>query len=238
MDDIAELRSEAGTSPVHGLWARGGPVFSQLTDDTVHALEATTIATFGDSATVGMWAFATGSLTTGLFQANLLPTQQMALLFPLLLVYSGPVLLVAGFLLFRRNNSFLGSAFCSFGAFNSTRGLLLLCESHGFLPSGATANILQGVLSEVFAYIALTLLIGALRMNVVLVLVAACTAIGFGLAGLPVHRRQDHQGTFALVGEIGGYFMLAAALFAFYGGSALLVNTAWQGQILPIGGKA
>jgi uncharacterized protein len=237
MDDIVELRAEAAATPVHGVWARGGPVFSHLSDETVHALEGRTIASFGDAATVGLWAFATGSLTAGLFQSELFPADQMVLLCPLLLAYSGPVLFIAGLFLFRRNNSFLGSSFCSFGAFNLTRGLLILCEARGWLPSGGIANSLQGVMIEVFAYIALSLFIGALRMNAVLSLVLVCTFVGFGLSGLPFLTGQMNQGLWVESGKIGGYFMLAAGLFAFYGGSAVLVNTAWQRAVLPLGGR-
>jgi len=42
---------------------------------------------------------------------------------------------------------------------------------------------------------------------------------------------------FALLGRIGGFFMIASAAFAFYGGSANLVNTAWRRMALPIGGQ-
>ena len=54
MDDIAELRSEAARNQIHGVWAKGGPVFSQLSEETVHGLEGRTIASFGDAATLGM----------------------------------------------------------------------------------------------------------------------------------------------------------------------------------------
>jgi succinate-acetate transporter protein len=238
MDDIAELRNEAARTPIHGVWAKGGAVFSRLSDDTVHGLEGRTIATFGDAATVGMWAFATGAWVSGLFQVGLLPAGQMTLLCPVLLVYAGPVLLVAGLLLFRRNNSFLASGFCSFGAFNFTRGVLLLFAAQGTVPGGPTGSVVEGVMFEVFAYIALSLLIGALRMNAVMVLVCICTSIGFGLGGLPFLTDHVAAGLWGQLGQVGGYFMLASGTAAFYGGSALLVNTAWQRTILPIGGRA
>jgi hypothetical protein len=48
MDDIRELRSEAAATPVSGVWARGGLVFSHLSEDTVNGLEGAAIATFGE----------------------------------------------------------------------------------------------------------------------------------------------------------------------------------------------
>lgn len=238
MDDISELRNEAARTPLHGVWAKGGPVFSHLSADTVRGLEGRTIASFGDAASLGMWAFATGIWTTGLFQSNLLPLPQMVLLFPSLLIYSGLVLFVAGLFLFRRNNSFQGSAFCSFAAFNLTRAVLVIGEKQGLLPTGGAADVLQGCLFESYAYIALSLMIGAARMNLVFLLVLACTFVGYSLAGLYFLTHEPSGGAWSHAGEIGGYFMFAAGFFAYYGGTAVLVNTAWRRVLLPIGGQA
>jgi succinate-acetate transporter protein len=247
MDDIAELRNETAKTPIHGVWAQGGPVFTHLSDATVNGIEARTIASFGDAVTLGMWAFATGIWTTGLFQTGLLPQHEMVLLFPAMLVYAGIILFIAGLFLYRRNNTFFGSSFCSFAALNISRAVLIILQNRGVLPSDGTANILQGCLMESFAYIALSLLIGAIRMNVVVVLVLACTFFGYLLSGLPfitTHFSQEvgaglsQGGGWAEAGRIGGYFLFAAGFFAYYGGTALLVNTAWRREVLPIGGRA
>jgi uncharacterized protein len=237
LSDVSELRNEAGHTPLHGVWARGGPVFSRLSTETVEGLEARTMASFGDAATLGMWAFATGIWTTGLFQAEVLPIQQLVLLFPGMLIYAGLVLFIAGLFLFRRNNAFLGSSFCSFAALNITRAVLLICQNRGVLPANGTANILEGCLLESFAYIALSLLLGALRMNVVVALTLTCTFLGYALAGLPLLVDQTGAAAWAAAGHFGGYFMFAAGFFAYYGGTALLVNTAWHRALLPVGGK-
>lgn len=238
MSDIAELRSEAARTPMHGVWAKGGPVFSHLSDETVHALEGRTIASFGDAATLGMWSFATGAWITGLFQSDLLPTEQISLLFPVLLVYAGLVQFVAGLLLFRRNNSYLATVACSFGAFNLTRSVLLLAQNRGIVPPGGVGFVLEGCLMESFAYIALSLFIGTLRENVVAVLILICTFTGFALGGLPFLTNQTSSEVWAHAGHIGGYFLFGSGFFAYYGGTALLVNTAWRRIVLPIGGQA
>lgn len=237
MDDIYELRSEAARNPVIGVWTRGGPVYSHLSADTVIALDGRTIASFGDPASLGMWAFATGAWLTGLFQSNLLPSSDLVLLFPVALIYSGLVLLIAGLFMFRRNNNLQGSAFCSFGAFNMVRAALLVFTKHGLLPAGGPADVLQGCLIESFAYIALSLLVAATRMNLVLVMVLAATFIGYALSGLPFLAGANSSGL-AEAAQIGGYFLFAAGFFAYYGGTALLINTAWRREVLPIGGEA
>lgn len=236
MDDVAELRREAARIPMRDVWTRAGPVLSRLSEDTVYGLEGRAMASFGDAAALGLWAFATGSCTAWLFQAEVLPSPQTALLFPVLIVYSGLILFIAGLFLFRRNNVFLASSFCSFAAFNLSRGVLLLSLDRGVLPAGAAADAVQGMLFEVFAYVSLSLLMAALRVNVVVALVFACTLVGFSLSGIPFITGAVAHGM-PLFGRVGGYFMLAAGIFAFYGGTAVIVNSAWQRPLLPVGGN-
>jgi succinate-acetate transporter protein len=235
MDDISALREEAAHTSPHQVWAKGGPVFSYLSSETVHGLEGWAIASFGDAASLGMWAFATGIWTTGLFQTDVLWSGQMDLLFPSMLIYSGLVLFIAGLFLYRRNDNFLGSSFCSFASLNMTRAVLLILENHGVLPAGGTANIVEGALMESFAYIALSLFVAAIRMNVVLMLTLICTFLGYALGGLPFIT-NDMGGGWAEAGRIGGYFLFAAGFFAYYGGTAIVVNTAFRRIVLPLGG--
>lgn len=236
MDDLATLRNEAANTPEHEVWTRGGPVTARLSEETVRGLEGFAMATFGDALSVGMWAFASGALMAGLFQANVLPSSTAAALFPVLLVYPGAVLFIAGLLLFRRNNNLLASSFCSFASLNLARGALLLSASRGFLPPMAPVRPMEGILFEVFAYVALTLFVGALKLNAVLVLTLGGAAIGFFMAGVSLLAGPGNA-IIEEIGRIGGFFMIGSAAFAFYGGSAVLVNTAWRRTILPLGGN-
>jgi succinate-acetate transporter protein len=236
MNDISELRSEAAQTAPHQVWAKGGPVFSYLSTDTIHGVEGWTIASFGDAASLGMWAFATGIWTSGLFQAAVLAPRQIDLLFPSMLIYGGFVLFIAGLFLYRRNDNFLGSMLCSFAALNMTRAVLLILVHHGVLPAGGTAHIVEGALMESFAYIALSLAVAASRMNVVMMLVLACTFFGYALGGLPFITNDVTGGGWATAGRIGGYFMFAAGFFAYYAGTAVVVNTAFRRIVLPLGG--
>ncbi len=237
MNDTLHQHREVPSASMHGVSTKGGPVFSHLDGETIEGIQGRAIASFGDSATLGMWAFATGAWITGLFQSNLQPQQQLNLLFPELLTYSGLVLFIAGLFLFRRNNTFFATAFCSFGAFNLTRGIMLLCQLRGVLPDGGAASVLEGCLIESFAYIAFSLFIAATQMNVVVILVLICTTIGYCLGGLPF-LANTHSGPWAHAAQIGGYFLFGSGLFAYYGGTALLVNTACRRVVFPIGGQA
>jgi uncharacterized protein len=271
MDDISVLEREAAATPMHGVWIRGGPVYSKLSDAAVHALEGRAIASFGDAATLGLWAFATGLLFDGLFQIGVLPLHFFIVIFPILIVYPGAALFIAGLMLYRRNDTFFGSTFCSFGAFHLSRGILVLSIGLG-LPSTAATEV-QGVMMEVFAYIALSLAIGALRFDLVMVLMLSLTSIGcllsgpaylaqtvsfagwqhmtIGANGLSAHADfrtipavmaygadvVSHSG-WRRAAQVGGGFLLAGCAFGYYGGTALLVNTAWRRVVVPLGGKA
>lgn len=238
MDDPRELRDTAASTDFHATWTKGGPVFSYLPDDALRSIEGAAIASFGDAATLGFWAFATGIWTTGLFQSGVLPQSAMPLLVPGLLIYAGIVLFIAGLLLYRRDEAFFASAFCSFAALNMSRAVLMILQQQGVLPHDATATVLQGCLIESFAFIALSLLGGAVRINVVAALIMGCTFVGYALSGLPFITNQMTAGGWAEAGRIGGYWLFAAGAFAYYAGTALLVNTAWRRIVLPIGGQA
>jgi succinate-acetate transporter protein len=137
-------------------------------------------------------------------QIGVLLPQQLTVIFAVLIVYSGPVLFIAGLLLYRRNEAFLGSSFCSFGAFNLTRGILLLCMSFG-LSHGVGTEV-QGIMMEVFAYIALSLSLGGIRINVVVLLTFSCTFVGFLLSGPPfIADMVGHPG-WKQLGQVGGGF--------------------------------
>jgi succinate-acetate transporter protein len=85
---------------------QGRSGISKLSDSAINALEGQAIASFGDAATLGMWAFSTGLLLDGLFQIGMLPLLQLTVIFSVLIVYSGPVLFIARLMLYRRNEAF------------------------------------------------------------------------------------------------------------------------------------
>jgi hypothetical protein len=62
--------------------------------------------------------------------------------------------------------------------------------------------------------------------------------VEFLLPGPPyIADMVGHPGRKQL-GQVGSGFLLTGCLFGYYGGGALLVNTAWRCEILPIGGQA
>jgi succinate-acetate transporter protein len=71
-------------------------------------------------------------------------------------------------------------------------------------------------------------MIGAMRLNVTYVLTTACLVVGYTLPGI------QFLGASRELGILGGYFLLAASFFAFYAATAMIVNSAWQREMLPL----
>ncbi|HUZ33203.1 MAG TPA: hypothetical protein VMV19_14050 [Xanthobacteraceae bacterium] len=62
-------------------------------------------------------------------------------------------------------------------------------------------------------------------------------AAGYVLAGIPQMYDTVGTGTLGRIGNIGGWFLVASAFFAYYTGMAVVVNSSWQRTIFPIGGE-
>lgn len=229
---------EYGRVTPHQAWTRGGPVLSRLPRARMEALEAHTIASFGDSATLGLWTFGTGAWITGLVELRIFPIEAMTALVPLLLVNSGVAQFVSGLFAFRRANTVTASALCSFGSVNATRGLMVLFQAIGLLPVGGYAYRLQGCLMEAYAWFAFCLIIAAVKLNRVVLAMACCTCLAFLFGALPYLANSVGHGVLGVLGQVGGGFLVATGACAYYGGMALTVNTAWQRTVLPLGGNA
>lgn len=51
MTTVQELHDEPAGAPLHGMWTKGGPVFSHLSAARVQKIEGRAIASFGDAVT-------------------------------------------------------------------------------------------------------------------------------------------------------------------------------------------
>src|SRR5579875_1800059 len=98
-------------------WTKGGPVVSNMRDEEIVALEEQAAATMGDSTTMGLWGFATGTWIVGTVIAGVFPTSALTATAPVLLVFAGIAQFIAGLYAYRRANSLAATAFCCFGAF-------------------------------------------------------------------------------------------------------------------------
>lgn len=86
-------------------------------------------------------------------------------------------------------------------------------------------------------FIAGALALAATRTNLAMVCVLGTLAVGYCLSGIPDLIGSANPGGFAIVGSIGGWFLVASAACAYYTGAAFVVNSTWNSTVLPIGGE-
>jgi len=115
---------------------------------------------------------------------------------------------------------------------------LFAMQAIGKLTTTGDPAILQGFVLESFAFIALALTLAALRTNAALILTLALLTAGYALAGIANVTDSVGSGTFGLIGNIGGWVLVASAFFAYYTGMAVVVNSSWNGTVFPVGGEA
>lgn len=224
--------------PKRETWTKSGPMVSNLPQDEIEILEERAAATVADPAPLGLWGFATGTWIAGTIFAGMFPITSLTATIPVLLIFAGLTQFIAGLFAFRRANVLSATAFCSFGAFNVLTALLFGLQSINKLPTTGDRAILQGLVLESFAFIALALTIAALRTNAGLVLTLALLAAGYALVGIANLTNSVGNGTFGFIGNIGGWVLVASAFFAYYTGMAVVVNSSWNRTVFPLGGEA
>lgn len=221
----------------HENWTRSGPIVSRLPEDEIEILEDRATAGIADPAPLGLWGFATGTWIAGTVIAGLFPPADFKATIPILLIFAGTAQFIAGLFAFRRANMLAATAFCAFGSFNVATALFFGLQATGRLPTSGDPVVLQGFVLESFGFIALALTLAALRTNAALTLTLALLTIGYVLAGVPNVTNSLGAGRLGSTGEVGGWFLIASAFFAYYTGMALVVNSSWQRTIFPIGGE-
>jgi succinate-acetate transporter protein len=245
----------------HGLleretWTRAGPVVARIPDDEILALEERAMATVGDPSPMGLWAFATGTWIIGTViggafgapaaasaQAGAAVTPHAFSTFfavvPVLLCFTGVAQFIAGLFAYRRTSPLMATAFCCFGAFGVSAAFGFLLQAWGILPTpiGGSSQVLLGFLLESFGFIAFALAMAATGVNTTTFLWLGTLCVGFVLAGIP-NLAAVQTGGWMVIGNIGGWFMVASAAFAYYLGMALIVNSCSRRVVMRIGGKA
>jgi uncharacterized protein len=226
--------TEATNLLKHENWTKSGPVVSRLSGEEIESLEDRAAATVADPSPLGLWGVATGTWVIGTVLAGVFPVSALMATIPVLTVFAGLAQFVAGLFAFRRANVLAATAFCSFGSFNVLTALFLALQARGVLATTGDPMVLQGFVLVSFGFIALALTIAALSTNAALVITLGLLGIGYTLSGVP---DLTGAGSKSLIAELGGWFLVGSAFFAYYTGMALVVNSSWHRTVLPIGGE-
>ncbi|MGH9102170.1 MAG: acetate uptake transporter [Acidimicrobiales bacterium] len=213
-------------------WTKAGPVVSSLPEDEIRLMGERREASAAEPGALGLFGFAVGTLVVAIPLSGFTPAASAIATFPELLVFAGIAQFVAGVWALRRGNTFAGTAFGVYGANNTLVATYLLMKAAGVFPGNHSDMLLLGIELFCFAYISLVLGVAALTVNLTFVAILWALVPGFGLVA--VHD----VGGLAVIGHIGGYFLILSAGLAFYGASALVVNSSFRRPVLPLISRA
>jgi len=237
MAEVAEFR-DFRLVEKHESWTAGGPVVSRLPEPEIEALEGRASATVAEPGTLAWFGFATGTWMTGAVLGGFVGAAAEPALGVVLLLFAGLGQFIGGLYAFRRANTLAGSVFCCFGAYSVMVGLMLLFQASGLVPRAAGSFDVLGWLNFSFAFIALALLLASVRRNMVMAAVLLFLACGYTLTGIGVLGLTPTATLGGGVAIAGGILLFISAFFAYYLGSALVVNSTWTRRVLPIFGEA
>src|SRR6516225_9547494 len=181
---------------------------------------------WGNSAPLGLAAFAVTTFMLSMINAKLMPAAITPVVFGVALMYGGLTQLIAGVIQFRTGNTFTGVLFSTFGAF----WLSLFAIAEFFLkdvPAAQTGHAL-GLFLYAFGIFTVWIFAASFRTNVVVVVALAGLAATFFVLGA-----GNYGGSTGLV-HAGGYLGLVVAALAAYLSCAELCEAAYKRAVLPV----
>lgn len=188
--------------------------------------EAPPTGTWGNSAPLGLAAFAVTTFMLSMINAKLMPAEITPVAFGVALMYGGIAQLIAGIIQFRTGNTFTGVLFSTFGAF----WLSLFAIVQFFLkdiPAAQQGHAL-GLFLYGFGIFTVWIWVASFRTNAVVVVALAGLA-----ATLFVLGAGNYYGS-GLTVEAGGYMGLAVAALAAYLSCAELCEASYKRSVLPL----
>lgn len=224
--------AQAGNGAPEQSWTKAGPIAVSLPEDETKRIQETQEITAAEPAPLGLFGFATGTIAIGYVLSGFVPHAAQIGTAPVLLVFAGIAQFIAAMWAYRKNNTFAATAFSCYGANNTVVAVFLLLGAGQIIPKTHGTDVALSIEMFSFAYVSLILGAAALRLNPVFVSILWTLVPGFALVGLGL------IGEPAIIGHIGGYWLIASAVLAFYGASALVINSSYRRTVLPLFGKA
>jgi len=195
-------------------------------DQVVTPAGQPTLQGWGNSAPLGLAAFAVTTFMLSMINAKLMPVAITPVVFGVALMYGGIAQLIAGIIQFRTGNTFTGVLFCTFGAF----WLSLFAIVQFFLKDipAVHAGHALGLFLYAFGIFTVWIWLASFRTNIVVVVALAGLA-----ATLFVLGAGNYSGS-GLTIEVGGYMGLVVAFLAAYLSCAELCEFAYKRAVLPL----
>ena len=184
--------------------------------------------TAANPAALGLVGFGLTTVLLSLINAGVLPKAGENVVIPLAMAYGGTIQILAGLLEFRAANTFGMTAFLSYGAFWWWFALLLLLGGNHLLPLDGTGTTI-GTALILWGVLTMYLWVGTFRLSRTLWFIFLTLWIAFYLLGLGAL-----MGASGLT-QAGGWVGLVCGALAMYGSFALVTNSVFGREVLPLG---
>lgn len=176
-------------------------------------------------APLGLAGFGLTTLVLNIVNAGLVPRESIGMVLPLGLFYGGLAQFAAGMWEFKKGNTFGATAFGSFGAFwmsFATMEILIVQGTLDPVPQGGIAVFLisWGIFTGFMS-------VGTFKINRALQVVFVTLTLLFFLLAIGVYSPVVHR--------IAGIEGILCALSALYTSAAIVINTTWKKEMLPLG---
>ena len=214
-------------------WTSAGPIRSTLPLEAIEHEEARAAASAGEPAPLGLLGFASGTFTLSAVLAGWFPKSTALFATPAVFVFGGLAQFIAAMWSYRKGDTFSATAFGAFGAFNTSYALYLWLKGAGLITGPGSGLGVVGVYVCCFALIAAMLTVAALWKNKALMGVLFFLALAYGLIGA-----GDIAAGASNLLSYGGWAGLVSSVLAFYTAGAMVVNSAAERVILPLGAPA
>jgi len=179
-------------------------------------------------AALGLVGFGLTTILLSLINAGILPKGGEGVVIPLALAYGGLIQIIAGLFEFQVKNTFGMTAFLSYGAFWWWFALLLLFAGNKLIDISAAGPTI-GVALMLWGVLTLYLWISTFKLPRILFAVFLTLWVTFFLLGLGAALGMP------MLGKLGGYLGLVCGTLAMYGSFAIVTNTTFGREVLPIG---
>ena len=213
------------------IWTKAGAVESpSLSAGELRTIEERHQVLIADPAPLGLFGFGLGTIVLGFVLSGILPTTTFIAAVPAVLIFAGAAQFVAGLFGLAKGSTFAATAFGSNGANNVLVAVFLWMQATGVIsPANSDNDILLGVGLLCMGYISMVLGFAAIRMNPTYLALVWALVPGYVLPGL------QFMGLSPALGHAGGYFLFLAAIIAFYAGTAVVINSTHQRNLITLG---
>jgi succinate-acetate transporter protein len=182
----------------------------------------------GNPGPLGLGGFAMTTFILSVFNAGVFIDAELeAVVLPIALFYGGIAQFIAGLYEFKIPNTFGATAFCSYGAFWASFATYVKFVVP-LLPA-SKANQTTGLFLLCWTIFTLYMMFGSFRVSWALFSVFVPLEITFILLTAGAFSDSKH------CTEVGGWFGIVTAFCAWYCSGAVVINSTFGKQLLPLG---